>query len=275
MSQLVLDEYQAERDRWTANRNSIRALRVREVLDDGDVDVDATTEAIRYPLRRCHLAVIAWCPESPDGDELATMERFIGELAESAGAVGQPLSIAADRVTAWAWIPFESSIAADSVERIRQIVETRTDGPWVAAGEPSAGVEGFRASHRQAQAARVVATATTADERRFTAIGDQGVSLAALHGDNVAAARIWVHDVLGPLASTTDADRRLRETLEVFLRTGSSFKAAAEELHLHSNGVKYRVQRAVERRGRAVANDRLDVEVALLLCHRFGEAVLS
>jgi DNA-binding PucR family transcriptional regulator len=49
------------------------------------------------------------------------------------------------------------------------------------------------------------------------------------------------------------------------LRTGSSYKAAAEELHLHSDSVKYRVHRAVERRGRPITDDRLDVEVALLL----------
>jgi hypothetical protein len=34
------------------------------------------------------------------------------------------------------------------------------------------------------------------------------------------------------------------------------------------------VNRAVERRGNAIGDDRLDVEVALLLCHWFGSAVL-
>jgi hypothetical protein len=39
--------------------------------------------------------------------------------------------------------------------------------------------------------------------------------------------------------------------------------------------VKYRVRRALERRGRPIADDRLDVEVALLLCDWYGAAVLS
>ena len=60
----------------------------------------------------------------------------------------------------------------------------------------------------------------------------------------------------------------------MFLRTGSSYKAAAEELHLHVNSVKYRVHRAVERRGRPIIDDRLDVEVALTLCEWFGATVL-
>jgi hypothetical protein len=38
---------------------------------------------------------------------------------------------------------------------------------------------------------------------------------------------------------------------------------------------KYRIRRAVERRGRPITDDRLDVEVALLLCHWFGGAVLG
>ena len=85
----------------------------------------------------------------------------------------------------------------------------------------------------------------------------------------------WVAEILGPLASDTENDERLRETLRVFLRTGSSFKAAADEMHLHSNSIKYRVNRAISRRGTPIVDDRIEVEVALLLCHWFGQAVLN
>jgi DNA-binding PucR family transcriptional regulator len=88
-----------------------------------------------------------------------------------------------------------------------------------------------------------------------------------LVGNDVEAASAWIDDVLGPLGSATDGDKRLRDTLRAFLGTGSSYKAAAEQLHLHSNTVKYRVQRAVDRRGRPITDDRLDVEVALLLSY--------
>jgi DNA-binding PucR family transcriptional regulator len=150
-----------------------------------------------------------------------------------------------------------------------------TSGPCIAAGNPLPGVEGFRRSHRQAQDARNVAIAAGASARRVTLASDPGLSVAALLGGDVEAASAWIGDVLGPLASSSEGDERLRETLLVFLRTGSSYTAAADELHLHYNSVKYRVQRAVERRGRPIADDRSDVEVALLLCHWFGAAVLS
>ena len=109
-----------------------------------------------------------------------------------------------------------------------------------------------------------------------TVIGaeDRGLPLAALLGGDVADTRAWVASVLGDLAADTDSDARLRETLRVFLRCGSSYKQAADELNLHFNTVKYRVGRAIARRGREVAADRLDVEVALLVCHWYGAAVL-
>jgi len=104
---------------------------------------------------------------------------------------------------------------------------------------------------------------------------DPGLSVAALVGRDVDAASAWVDEVLGPLASDSENNERLRETLLVYLRSGSSYTAAADELHLHVNSVKYRIRRAVERRGRPITDDRTDIEVALLLCHWFGPAVLS
>jgi DNA-binding PucR family transcriptional regulator len=84
-----------------------------------------------------------------------------------------------------------------------------------------------------------------------------------------------VIDVLGDLSMDNENDARLRETLRVFLRCGSSYKQAAEQLDLHFNTVKYRIGRAVGRRGRPIDDDRLDVELALLACQWYGTAVLQ
>lgn len=43
---------------------------------------------------------------------------------------------------------------------------------------------------------------------------------------------------------------------------------------MHFNTVKYRVGRALERRGRPLGDDRLDIEMALLLCQWYAAAVL-
>ena len=275
ITQQVVITYQSEHDRWMESQSGLRALRVRELLDGADPDIDAVTTAIRYPLRRTHLAVVAWRDKDDGGDDLASMERFVDQLAESAGAGESSLFISVDRLTGWAWIPVPPDDTPGAVARIRAFAEAHRDAPWIAAGNPLPGVEGFRRSHQQAQEAHAVAIASGSNAHRVTVASDPGLSTAALVGNNLAAARVWVAEVLGPLASCTDNDERLRETLGVFLRAGGSFKAAAEELHLHSNSVKYRVQRAIDRRGRPITEGRLDVEVALLLCHWYGNSVLT
>jgi DNA-binding PucR family transcriptional regulator len=274
ITQQVVSTYQSEHDRWMENQNSLRALRVRELLDGADLDIDAVTTAIRYPLRRTHLAIVAWRDEDDGGDDLAPMERFVDQLAESAGARESSLYISVDRMTGWAWIPMPADAAAGAVERMREFAAAQPDPPRVAAGIPLPDLEGFRRSHQLAQEAHAVAIASGANAGRVTAASDPGLAAAALMGSNLDKARVWVAEVLGALASCTESDERLRETLGVFLRRGGSFKAAAEELHLHSNSVKYRVQRAIDRRGRPISDGRLDIELALLLCHWYGSGVL-
>ncbi|KUH85879.1 PucR family transcriptional regulator [Mycobacterium sp. GA-1999] len=275
VSRLVLIDYHNERDRWLANQNRVRALRVREVLGGAEIDIDELTTSIRYPLHRIHLSVIVWCGESDDGNELVGMERFTAELAKALGSDERPLFVAADRVTGWAWIPLSAGTAEDAARRIREFANARTDAPWMAAGDPAPGIDGFRRSHRQAQTARTVVLASGSRPPAVTMYNDPGLVVAAQFCADLEHTRAWVRHVLGPLASATDSDERMRETLRSFLRTGCSFKATADELHLHVNSVKYRVQRALERRGEPITDDRLDVEVAVLLCHWFDTAVLS
>jgi DNA-binding PucR family transcriptional regulator len=275
MSRLILTAYQNERDRWLANQNRVRALRVREILDGGEIDIDEATVTIRYPLRRIHLSLIVWRGESKDGNELLAMERFVAELAASLGADERPLFVGADRVTGWAWIPLQVEAAPHAVTRLREFANARVDTPSIATGAPLPDIDGFRRSHEQAQAARAVVMASGSRRPAVTAASDPGLVVAAHFCSDLEHTRAWVRDVLGPLASATDSDERMRETLREFLHTGSSFKATADELHLHVNSVKYRVQRALERRGRPITDDRLDVEVALLLCHWFDTAVLN
>ena len=92
MSQQVVAVYEDERERWLENQNSLRALRVREVLTaNKPIDMDAAITSIRYPLRWHHLALVMWYPDAgAEGDELGRLQKFLRELGESAGAAGQP-----------------------------------------------------------------------------------------------------------------------------------------------------------------------------------------
>ena len=274
MSQQVVEVYEEERERWLENQNSLRALRVREILAaKTPVDVDAAASTIRYPLRWHHLAVLLWYPEAgSDGNELARLQRFLRDLGHGTGVAASPLFVAANGVSCWGWLPFRAA-APEAIEKARQFAVGHPDPPSVGIGSMGAGVGGFRRSHRRALAARAVAAARDLPKPSVVAADDPGVSVAALLGGDIDQLREWVAEVLGELAADDESDARLRETLHVFLSSGGSYKLAAERLGIHSNTVKYRVGRAVDRRGRAIGTDRLDVELALLLCHWYGRAV--
>jgi DNA-binding PucR family transcriptional regulator len=273
ISQQVVEVYEAERDRWLENRSRVRDVRIAEILEGGDIDVDAMIKAIRYPLRKVHLGLVVRLSDDVNpGNEFVRLERFLDELAEHMDA-GSALFVAADRVSGWGWIPLGPN-DTDPVERVRRFVVNHAEAPYVALGEALPGVDGFRRSHRQAQSAHRVAVAAGSSTPRVTAFSDPGLSAAALMGTDISEARAWVGEVLGPLATNSANDAMLRETLALFLRERGSYKAAAEQLHLHVNSVKYRIQRAIQRRGRPIGDDRLDVEIALLVCQWFGAVVL-
>jgi len=281
ISQQVVTVYEDERDRWLTNRNSTQALRVREVLSGNDSDPEAVTAAIRYPMRRQHLAVVLWWPSEdrqsvgraiPQDDALAKLEQFLRAVADHVGTQGSPLFLAADQRTGWGWLPLSGAAAPGASQQLRLFADSHPGAPAVAVGTPLPSVDGFRQSHRQALRAHSVAV--TANLNGVTAADAPGFAAAALMGENQDNAREFVHTVLGPLAGAGASDARLRETLRVFLRHGGSYTAAADELVVHFNTVKYRVGRALERRGRPLGDDRLDVEMALLLCHWYESAVL-
>lgn len=276
MSQQVVAVYEDERERWLENQNSLRALRVREVLTaNKSIDVDAATTSIRYPLRWHHLGLVMWYPdEGAEGDQLDRLQRYLREVGESAGAAGSPLFAAADRSCGWGWLPYRGAVA-EAAANVRKFTLARPGSPSVAIGSMASGVEGFRQSHREAKTARSVALIAKRPQPTVIAATDPGMSVMARLGGDVAGTREWVAAVLGGLAADNENDARLRETLRLFLGCGSSYKVAAEELNLHFNSVKYRVGRAIARRGRDIGSDRLDVELALLACHWYGAAVLQ
>jgi len=275
ISQQIVVVYEDERERWLENQNTMRAARVREVLAGKAVDVDAATNTIRYPLRWHHLAVVMWYPDvGVEGQQLARLQRFLRDLGQAADAAAAPLFVAADRTCAWGWLPYRTA-APDVLSKVRRFASKGPDAPSVAIGTMAAGVAGFRRSHREAESARVVAMVRGAPQQSVIAAADPGLSVAVLLGADIDATREWVAQVLGDLAADNENDARLRDTLRVFLRCGCSYKQAAEELGMHFNTVKYRVGRAIARRGRPVVEDRLDVELALLVCQWYGTAALA
>jgi DNA-binding PucR family transcriptional regulator len=250
-------------------------MQVRDVLADGrSVDVDAASMAISYPLHWQHVALNAWYPGGePADNELARLQQFIRDLAKAVDTSASPLLATADPTSEWAWLPYRAA-PGDIVIKIREFVRARPDAPNIAIGATGSGVKGFRRSRRQAQRARAAALARSGQQRVVVAATDPDIIAPALFAASLEEVGEWVVDVLGPLASDTDDDARLRKTLLEFLHFGSGSKAGAKELSMALHDLKHSVGQAVARRGRPI-DDRLDVELALLACQRYGAAVLQ
>src|SRR5690625_4225038 len=148
VTEQVVAGYQDERDQWLQTRSTLRALRVRELLAGGEVDVDAMTTALRYPLQHRHLAVVVWCPDGCEQAGSAVLEHLVRHLAATVDAPTAPLFVAVDEVTGWGWIPLPDAVT-DPVAVLRAAITA--DGPAVAVGRPPAGVAGFRRSPRPAR----------------------------------------------------------------------------------------------------------------------------
>jgi DNA-binding PucR family transcriptional regulator len=274
----VVSVYQEERDRWVFNRSAVRSARVRALLDgDGSlldgVDVDAAEAALGYRLRGAHLGIIAWHTSDAYADDaLGTLETLAVDLAKRVQGDGRPLFVPRDESSAWVWIPLDPAVFPPR-EHLDEALANGEPSVRLSLGEPGLGVQGFRRTHQQAL--RVHALALAAGEHCDRALTFREVGTMALMASDLSAARLWVADTLGAMSANDSQCERLRETMRVFLATGSSYTAAAAALTMHKNSVQYRVRKAQELLARPITENRLDVELALNMCHRLGSAVLS
>lgn len=277
VAEQVVAEYESERERWLANRNTVRTATLTSVLAGGDLDLGAAENALGYRLRQHHLGLIVWEAEgdgAPTG--LRRLEALVAGVGERFGAIGQPLFMPQDSTHAWAWIPLGRTPpqAMDLPSILDVVTETTAGSARLALGRPHPAVAGFRASHQEAVRAHTVATTANDRAPAMTTYEDPGVQIASILARDLDETRQLVASSLGALAVDDQPNQRLRETLLAFLGAKSSYLAAAEVLHLHKNTVKYRVDKAADVRGRAIDEDRLNLELALTACHWLGASVL-
>jgi hypothetical protein len=270
----VIDAYEQARDEWLSHRSAVLVQRVRTLLRERDIPADDVQTMLgHYRLAQHHLGAIVWCDDGrADLSALSVLSRLAGALADAARCVERPLFIPCDESCAWVWLPLAERTAVE-----RRSLEAVADGAVhrvsVALGESLPALAGFRRTHQQALLAHAVALAARPASTRLTAFADVA-PISMMCGD-LGATRAWVAETLGSLATDDERCSLLRETARVFLESGGSFTATANQMMLHRNTAQYRVRKAEELRGRPLRDGRLDVELALLACHCLGQAVLQ
>ncbi|WP_188113409.1 helix-turn-helix domain-containing protein [Nocardioides humilatus] len=270
VSEDVMGAYQTERERWLANRSAVQREIVDTLLRGERLELATAEATLGYRLHQHHLGLVLWTDGSDDG--LRESEHLLARLAQRVGSGGHPLFVPRDRDTAWAWLPVGPSGVVD-LAAVGEVMRTATKGTRVALGGAEAGEPGFRATHLAAAAAHRVAQLGHSVEPVVSYV-DPTVRAAALLAGDLGSTRFMVARTLGGLAADTDGAARLRDTLLAFVEDRESYVATAARMHLHKNTVKYRVDRAVEVRGKPVSEDRLDLELALIACKWLGPEVL-
>ncbi|MCC9689062.1 PucR family transcriptional regulator [Streptomyces sp. MNU103] len=275
VSEQVVAEYETERERWLANRNTIRTATLSALLAGEEVDVASAEQVLGYRLRQEHLGLVLWADERMTStDPLESLGQLIGAVAQEVGADSSPLFVPQDRSLGWGWIPLRAGTPVD-LDRLARVLGEAGSEVKAAVGAVGAGLAGFRATHRQALRAHQVAVVGAERAHQITSFTAPGVRAAAALAGDLDLARDLVTSMLGGLAQDDEGVARLRETLTVFLQQNQSFVATAAKVHLHKNTVKYRVDKAVRLRGRPIEEDRLDLELALAACRWLGPAVLT
>src|SRR5262249_17403760 len=156
-----------------ANRNTVRAEVLTDLLAGAPADTTTAEHALGYRLRQTHVGVVLWSAGESGSGDLSDLERHLGRLARELGTTGQPLFIAQDRAAAWGWIPLGPTPAGPVPS-----TDLRAAGIHVATGIPATGADGFRSSHRDALLAQSVALAALDRARPLTSYGDPEVRAA-------------------------------------------------------------------------------------------------
>lgn len=223
--------------------NAVKSILEGDPASLGTLDLD---------IRRYHLGLIAW------GD---AGERAARELAT---ALGRPIFLVTPVPTArWAWLsgtrPLEST-------ELRVLSSFRPpDDAGLAVGLEEYGEQGFRATHRQAQRARLLAPAA---EPSLTCYSD--VAIEALASENFEEARNFIARELGPIDDETAVARRIRETLAAYFAAEYNAASAAASLGVHQQTVANRLRAAEERLGHSIGARRVELELALRLRRTIG-----
>ncbi len=184
-------------------------------------------------------------------------EELIGTLRPSLGR--RLLFVPQDDEIIWVWFAGSSKSAVAESERMLSPNEHL--GMPVALGEPGQGIDGWRQTHREAQAALPVALC---EPHRFARYAECHFLAAARQIDTLA--RSLQQKYVMPLRSERDGGAMLRRTLRAWVDTEGYASSAAETLKVNRHTVENHIRTVERLTGRPLRRSCLtDLDIALRL----------
>nr|WP_272902540.1 helix-turn-helix domain-containing protein [Brevibacterium daeguense] len=273
ITQEILAAHAEETRRRLEDSASATSSLVRQVLDGQPVAATEFEAHAHYRLGRTHRAAVVWVDRANPGvDCTPELSAFTSRVAHAFNRAAPRLFTAVDRGMAWVWFGVGWGERPDATRLTAALDEL--PGSRIAFGSTEEGARGFRRSHDQAEAATRVALAAKDSAPRTMFYGEPGVAITSVLVSEMPATQAWIADQLRGLAEDSENAARLRETLGCFLANESSYTRTAAEMNLHRNTVRYRVEKAIELRGKPLASAPTDLAMALQVCEILGLAAL-
>jgi hypothetical protein len=231
---------QAERSPERRRTQLVHALLAGQPVDPSDLDHD---------LDQWHLAVIATGAATP---------RAVRSMA--GGLDRRLLSVPHGAQSVWAWLSGRRRLPATDIERWLS-TQDHLEVVW-AVGEPGSGIDGWRLTHRQAQAALLVALHRPKPQR-LTRYADVALLASALRDDVLASSLREIF--LSSLEGQRDGGAVSRETLRAYLAAGCNASSAAAALEVTRHTVENRLRTVEQSLGRPLQTCLAELEIALRL----------
>jgi hypothetical protein len=227
----VAAAFEREPEQYLRGQAQRNAQMLRDVFDGACIDAGE----FGYDLLGRHVGVVAAGPTATVA--LEQMGQLLGLRS---------FVVTATDKMAWGWL---------ATDRVEELPEADVH---LGVGDPMTGVDGFRTTHRQAALACDVAARLHAHVCRYD---DVTIEAAAL-GDETAA-RVFVERELGPLASLSERNDRLRATLDAYLVAGHNDAEAGYKLQVKDRNVAHRIRICEDILGRPIRSRAAELQTAL------------
>ncbi len=248
----IAAQIELERDELTRGTHAERRETVALLLDGAPIPRQRAEGRLGYRLGGVHTAAVIWT-DDPDGD-LSQLDRAAEAFGQAAS--GRPLSVPPSTATRWVWAPGAVDINALESAAGREV--------RIAIGPTGTGVDGFRRSHFDAITTQQM-MARLRSPQQIAEYTD--IELVALLTADADRAAVFVKRVLGDLETATP---ELRSAVRTFVREQCNVSRAAGVLFTHRNTLLRRLARADELLPRPLADNSVEVGVALDVLHWRG-----